>query len=306
MQITIKLRLRDRHAAELNRQAAAVSFVWNYCNETQRHAVSWSRPWLSAFDLMKLTAGASKELDLHAHTIQRVCKQYVLSREIHGLPWLRFRSRKSLGWVPFNTGNVNFDGEGFTFRGVRYRPMQLRDVLKPSIKIGAGSFNQDARGRWYLNAPIEIDVSNHAINKRIGIDLGLKHLATLSDGNKIQAPRFYRQNEVALATSQRAHKSKRARNIHAKIRNRRKDFLHKESNRLAKEYGLIVGGDASPKQIIPTQFRNQAKAQHDVSWANFKTMLAYKSIRNGGSMLEVSAGPAQIADAMLGRKAEQV
>jgi len=65
------------------------------------------------------------------------------------IPWAKI-SRL----VPFNTGHVNFDGEAFAFRGIRYETMHLRDVLKPGIKIGAGSFNQDARGRWYINVLI--------------------------------------------------------------------------------------------------------------------------------------------------------
>lgn len=40
MQLTYKLRLRDKHASELNRQARAVSYVWNYCNETQQKTVT--------------------------------------------------------------------------------------------------------------------------------------------------------------------------------------------------------------------------------------------------------------------------
>ena len=74
--LTIKLRLRDTHAAELNRQARAVNFVFNYCNETSRKAWSRDRKWLSAFDLQKLTAGSSHDLGLHAHTIQRVCAAF--------------------------------------------------------------------------------------------------------------------------------------------------------------------------------------------------------------------------------------
>ena len=76
MQLTYKFRLRDKHAAELNRQARAVNFVWNYCNETQQKAVRAHRKWLTVFDLQKLTNGASKELNIHAHTIQRVCVAY--------------------------------------------------------------------------------------------------------------------------------------------------------------------------------------------------------------------------------------
>jgi putative transposase len=84
---------------------------------------------------------------LHSHSIQRVCREYEKSRKAKKNPLLRYRDRKSLGWVPFNTGHVSFDGEALTFRGVRYEPMHPRDILKPGIKIGAGSFNRDSHGR---------------------------------------------------------------------------------------------------------------------------------------------------------------
>lgn len=81
---TIKLRLRDRHAVELKRQMRAVNYVWNYVNETQQKAAQSGRKWLTAVDLQRLTAGASKELNLHAHTIQKVCQQ-ILARGLASL-----------------------------------------------------------------------------------------------------------------------------------------------------------------------------------------------------------------------------
>lgn len=284
--LTFKFRLRDKHAAELKRQARAVNFVWNYCNETQKKAAQSHRKWLGYHDFARLTAGASKDLNLHAHTIQRVCRAYNDARRTHKKAWLRWRGRKSLGWIPFNTGHVTFDGETFKFRGIVYRTMHLRDELNPGIKIGAGSFNQDAKGRWYLNVPIEVECATSAPISRVGIDLGLKSLATLSTGEKIEAPRFYRASEEKLATAQRARKTpKRIRNIHAKIANRRKDFLHKASAKIAKEHGLIVVGDLSPSKIAQTRF---AKSSLDVGWSDFKRMLSYKAIMHGGSALEVS------------------
>lgn len=284
--LTFKFRLRDKHAAELSRQARAVSYVWNFCNETQQKAARAKRKWLSAFDLQKLTNGASKDLDLHAHTIQRVCRAYDDARKTHKKAWLRWRGRKSLGWVPFNTGHVSFDGNAFKFRGVVYQPMHMRDELKAGAKIGAGSFNQDSRGRWYLNVPVEVDCAASAPLSYVGIDLGLKTLATLSNGDKVEAPRLYRASEQKLATAQRARKTpKRVRNIHAKIANRRKDFLHKASAKIAKEFGIIVVGDVSPKKIAKTRF---AKSSLDASWSGFKSMLLYKSIRNGGASIEAN------------------
>ena len=282
--LTIKLRLRDKHASELNHMARAVNFVWNYCNETQQKTARARRKWLSAFDLQKLTNGASKDLDLHAHTIQRICVTYDRSRKTHKKAWLRWRGRKSLGWVPFNTGHVNFDGVNFKFRGVVYETMHLHPRLAAGIKFGAGSFNQDARGRWYINAPIEVECAEGSNLPPVGIDLGLHDMATLSDGSKIEAPRIYRASEEKLATTQRARKTlKRVRNIHAKIANRRKDFLHKASAKVAKQFGLIVIGDVSSKKLAKT---SMAKSVLDVGWSSFKTMVRYKAIMQGGQMVE--------------------
>jgi putative transposase len=285
MQITLKLRLRDKHATELNRQARAVNFVWNYCNETQQKAARAHRKWLSSYNLMQLTAGASKELNLHAHTIQRVCRAYDDARKTQKKAWLRWRGRKSLGWVPFNTGHVLFDGEAFTFRGVRYETMHLRDLLKPGMRFGAGSFNADAKGHWYLNLPVEVACAETAYENAVGIDLGLKTLATLSDDSKIEMPRFYRESEERLATAQRARKTKRARAIHAKAKNRRKDFLHKAANAVVKDYGTIFVGDVSPSKLAKT---TMAKSIYDAGWAGFKTLLSYKALMRGGRAIEVS------------------
>lgn len=283
-QLTYKLRLRDKHSAELNRQARAVNFVWNYCNETQQKAVQNGRKWLTAFDLMYLTAGSSKLLDIHAHTIQQVCLRYDRSRRAKVRPWLRWRSRRSLGWVPFSTGHVTFDGDCFKFRGKRYETMHLRD-LPDGVTIGAGSFNADSKGRWYLNIPVKVEVSTSAPIARVGLDLGLKALVTLSDGRKVEAPQFYRQSEAVLAIAQRRKKTARIRAIHRKIANRRKDFTHKLSCALSKEYGLIIVGDVSPSQLART---SMAKSILDAGWADLKRCLSYKAHLRGGCTIEVS------------------
>jgi IS605 OrfB family transposase len=283
--ITVKLRLRDCHAAELKRQAREVNYIWNYLNETSRKAWKRDHRWLSCFDFQKLTAGASQELDIHAHTIQGVCKQFTISRDRARRSGLRWRGRKSLGWIPFNTGHVKFDGKILKFRGVRYQPTHLNPRLFAGVKIGIGSFNQDSRGKWYINLSVKIECSEGRLNTKVGIDLGLKELATLSDGRKVEMPRFYRASEQALGTAQRARKTKRARAIHAKVANRRKDFLHKASTALAKEYGLVVVGDVSPSKLAQTRM---AKSVLDAGWSDFKRMLSYKALMHGGEMIEVS------------------
>lgn len=283
--LTIKLRLKDKHAAELCRQARAVNVVWNYCNETQQKAVRASRPWLSGYDLQRLTAGSSRELGVSSGSINRACAIYADTRQKQRKPWLRWRGRRSLGWVPLKNAEVRFDGTAFVFRGRRYEPMHLRDMLTPGMRFGCGSFNADTRGRWYINVPVEVECGPADYSGAVGVDLGLKTLATLSDGRKIDMPRFYRESEQRLAVAQRARKSRRARSIHAKARNRRKDFLHKATIEAARNYGTIVVGDVSPSKLAKTRM---AKSVRDAGWAGFKEMLSYKALMHGGRVIEVS------------------
>jgi hypothetical protein len=63
----------------LNKQARACNYVWNYCNDAQKHAVKWNKKWPTGFDLNKLTAGAGKALNLHSGTVNAVCEQYAKS-----------------------------------------------------------------------------------------------------------------------------------------------------------------------------------------------------------------------------------
>src|SRR5207248_11254699 len=123
-------------------------------NEVQRKAALNDRKFLTRYDFVNLVAGGTKEgLDLHSHSALRVCLQYARSRQHHQKPWLRWRGRKSLGWVPFNTGHVAHRDGGFVFRGERYE-VWLHRALPVDAKIGAGSFSQDTRGRWYINCPV--------------------------------------------------------------------------------------------------------------------------------------------------------
>ena len=121
--------------------------------------------------------------------------------------------------------------------------------------------------------------------KQVGIDLGLKTLATCSDGRKIEAPRWYRNQQRRIAEHQRKKCSRQARNLQAKIANRRKDFLHKESDRLTKECELIVVGDVRSAKLAKT---NMAKSVNDAGWAMFKTLLSYKAIARKVVYREVS------------------
>lgn len=281
---TYRFRLKDKHSSALKRKARAVNYVWNFCNETQRHAAKWGRKWLSAYELGHLTAGCSAELGLLADTIEQIGKQYVRSRRQHRRPWLRFRGRKSLGWVPFRDGNIRLDGQAFIYHGIRYEPMHWR-AFPDGAKILAGSFSQDARGRWYINCPVEVLPREAAPPVPVGVDLGLKAVATLSTGEAIGNPRHLARLAEKLGKAHRANKKRLATTTYARIKNARKDFLHKLSAQIAKNHNLIVVGDVSSSKLSQTRM---AKSVLDAGWHSFKQMLSYKAIRHGGRYVEVN------------------
>lgn len=269
-----RYRIKDSVSGDhLNKMSRSVSYVWNFCNDTQKAALKWNKRWPSGFDLSNLTAGSGKELGLHSQTVQAICEEYAIRRKQFNRPYLRYRGKKSLGWIPFKKSGIKVNGDSLIYCGQRFK-VWLSRPLDGQIK--SGNFSQDARGRWYINLACEVaDLPATEGKAAIGVDLGLKDLATCSDGTKIEAKRFYRDLEPKLAIAQRANKKKQVKAIHAKIANRRNDFLHKESTRLVRENAAIFVGNVSSSKLAKTKM---AKSVLDAGWSMLKNQLSYKAM----------------------------
>ena len=287
---TLKLRIKDKHASVLCQMACEVNQVFNFCNETSLKAIRDKHKWLSGYDLQKLTAGFSKceGVTIGSGTVQVVCAEYATRRKQFKKARLNWRvsnpqsSKYSLGWIPFKGGHAKYKAGQIEFAGVKFSLWDSYGLSKYELR--AGSISQDARGRWYLNVAVEVEVAPSAGAASIGIDLGLKTTAVCSTGQSL-ASGTYRRYEPALATAQRAGKKDRARAIHAKIANVRKDAMHKFSTELVAQNAAIFVGNVSSKALIKTKM---AKSAHDAGWAMFKTMLEYKGHQAGIIFEEVN------------------
>lgn len=283
---TLKVRVRDRHCNLLNSMARSVNFVWNYINELSHRSIKDRGVFLSNYDFHKYTCGANKELGLHSQTVQCVSKEYVTRRKQFKKSKLRWRksrgSRRSLGWIPINTGMAQWKNGQVYHNGHYFKVWDSYGLS--NYKFRSASFNEDARGRWYFNVVVEVEAKPSSGTRAVGIDLGCKETATDSNGNVVQG-REYRKLEEALGLAQRANKKNRVKAIHAKIRNRRKDALHKYSRTLVDKNAAIFVGNVSSQKLVKTKM---AKSVLDAGWGQLKTMLEYKSAHAGVVFEEVN------------------
>ena len=285
----LRLRIKDKHAAYLLAQSREVNQVWNYSQDLALKVLAREHRFMSAYDMAAYTKGAAKEgLSLHSQTVQAVSEEYCTRRKQFKKAKLRWRvshgSRRSLGWIPVKASALGYRNGQVQYQG---KALSLWDSYGlANYQLRSGSFSEDARGRWYLNVTVDVKKPELSPGKSsIGIDLGLKDFAALSNGQTVQAQQFYRDLEPALAVSQRAGNKQRTRAIHAKIANRRKDFLHKLSTRLVKEYGAIFVGNVNAAGLAKT---NMAKSVLDAGWSTFRTQLQYKGDSAGSWVREVN------------------
>lgn len=280
---TFSFRIKDVTSGKaLEAFARSVNFVWNFCNESQHNAVRHRKRWLTGFDLNYLTAGCAKDLGLHSQTIQAIGEQYAVSRRQYRKRWLRWRSRKALGWIPFKAGGIKLKGDSVVYLGKTFRFWKSREV--PSV-IKCGNFSQDSRGRWYVNLVCEYEEPFTSKVGSVGIDLGLKTTATASSGKKFDAQKFFSKYERKLAHHQRCNNRRQVRTVHAKVANSRKNFNHQVSHELTRDFNVVIVGDVSSTKLLQTKM---AKSVSDAAWGQLRSFLEYKAIARGGMFLVVS------------------
>jgi putative transposase len=290
--LTLRLKVRAEGGSWLNAASIEANQVWNWANEVSAKAArpyAGNRKWLSGFDLCNLSSGATEYMNhIGADSIQRICTEYARRRKTAHRLKLRWRAsqgaKRSLGWVPFKAASLKRKGRSMRFCGKTFRVFD-REYLADH-KFRDGCLAQDALGDWYLCVPVQISVEpSVAPAESVGIDLGLKTIATTGDGDTLEAGRWTHAYADRLARAQRHGHKRQAKRIQRKAARCRADALHKFSRKIIAQYQNIVIGDVSGLKLAKTRM---AKSVLDSGWGMLKTQLQYKGQQAGRSVQVVS------------------
>ncbi|PZT78093.1 MULTISPECIES: RNA-guided endonuclease InsQ/TnpB family protein [unclassified Streptomyces] len=214
----------------------------------------------------------------------------------------RFRSRKD------NRQSIRFTANaGWKITpGGKLRLPKIGDVVVkwsrslPSVPSTV-TVVKDAGGRYFASFIVETDPNTDldrmpATDNVVGIDLGLSHFAILSDGTKVDSPRFLRRAEKRLKKAQRnlSRKARGSNNrskarvkvarAHGRVADARREFHHQLSTRLIRDSQAVAVEDLAVKGLVRTRL---AKSVHDAGWSAFTTMLEYKAAKYGRTLIRI-------------------
>jgi len=284
-------------------------WVYNDTLALRKDAWEQEQRSISLFETNKILTGWKRE---HPE-LKRVHSQVLQNVQVRvDLAFKAFFRRRKTGEKP---GYPRFKGKdrydsftypqyGFGLDEDRLHLSKIGDVkivLHCQIEgtIKTLTVRRSSTGKWYACFSAEYDPTPAPQKDTVvGIDVGLESFATLSNGEKIENPRFFRTDEKALAKAQRklsklekgTPERKKARKIvahvHERIANRRLNFAHQTSRQVVDRFGTIVFEDLN----ITNMQKNHhlAKSIADVAWNMFITITGSKAEDAGSRVILVN------------------
>lgn len=214
----------------------------------------------------------------------------------------RFKSRKNNQSFQYPKG-VKIDFENNTIYLPKIGNVNCIFHRKFLGRIRTCTVSQTASGKYFISILVETEevtpdkIEINSENQAIGIDLGIKSFATMSNGIEIANPRHFKSKEIRLGVKQRQLSRKklgsnlrnRARievaKVHQSITNTRKDFHHKLSRAIVNKYDCICLEDLAVANMVKNH--KLAKAISDVGWYQFITFLEYKAEWAGKTTVKI-------------------
>ncbi len=208
-----------------------------------------------------------------------------------GFPHFKSKKRDRLS---FYLANDKFSFHGHTLCVPKLGDVNMTEELRFQGKIMSATVSYRA-GWWFVSIAVEVEHETpiHS-GGTVGIDLGIKTLATLSDGEKFENQKHYRKSlgriqGLSKGLSRKVEGSqnwwkhtKKLTKAHYRVACQRQDGLHKMSTYVARTYGLIGLEDLNTKGMLANH--HLAQAVSDASFFEVKRQLLYKSEQCGGSV----------------------
>jgi len=285
-----------------------VRFIYNWGLELKTKKYQTEQKSLSFFDTCKLMKQKKSELswltEVNSQSLQVSLKNLDSAftrffREKKGFPKFRGKHKLQSFACP---QNVKIDYHNSTI--ILPKIGEIKTVFSRQFtgKIKTCTISKTTTNKYFISILVETPEQNSKKPKiksktAVGIDLGLKDFATLSDATKISNPRYLRTSEQRLKVLQRrASKKKKGSNNrkkaflkvarqHEKIKNQRDDFLHKLSTKLVRENQTICLETLNVVGMLKNH--NLAKSISDASWSRFNEFLRYKAEWYGCNILHI-------------------
>jgi putative transposase len=276
-------------------------FVYNLALETKTSAYIGSKHNFSPFDLIKQLPELKKECEWLKEVNSQSLQQSIQNMDIAfkkffkgaGFPKFKKKSNGGSFSIPQNVIVENNLLIIPKFKeGIN---ILLHREIKGTIK--SATISVTPTGKYFVSILCETNEQNKPKNKikeetTIGIDLGIKDFAITSNGDVFENPKHLRKAQSKLKYIQRKyskHKGKRTKQklakSHEKVKNKRKDFLHKVSTKLVRENQTICLENLNVSGMIKNH--KLAQAISDVSWSTFVTMLEYKADWYGTNIIKI-------------------
>jgi putative transposase len=309
---TFKYRLRPskRQRTMLLQTLESCRWVFNETLATRKNTWEQEKKTLSLYDTNKLLTIWKRDhpelVSVHSQVLQNVQERVdlafkaffrrVKAGEKSGYP--RFRGYGRYASFTFKQSGFELLDNGLLISKIGAVRIVLHRPIEGRVKTL--TVQRDAVGNWYACLACEVEPERMPFNElAVGVDVGLESFATLSNGMKIENPRFFRHDEKELAkvqrllsraekgTPERAKRRKAVQHVHQRIANRRKDFAHKLSREWVGSFGMIVFEDLHIQNML--QNHCLVKSISDAAWNQLITYTTYKA--ENADRVVVSVGP---------------